>query len=531
MKRKKISTLLIGTLCVGLLSGCVGGTASTALASESQSETVSLPLTDEKVTLTMFMAMDSSYGVYSKDYNDSEFFKELEARTNVHIEFITPAEGEETNSFNLMFTSGELPDIITWATNYTNGGLTGGIEDGYYLDLTDLIPEYMPNYNAIRTSSERLIKDTTMDDGRLGAVYEIRTDTEGPWMGYQVNQNWLDELDLDTPVTYDDWEKMLTAFKEEKGAYAPLALTGLGYDYYDILSAGFGASHTFLNMDGTVVYSPVTENWKEYLTLMNDWYSKGLIDPDFMTRGSFASDMELITSEQTGCWVSMVKLASAYDVANENINTVAIQNPVKAEGDTTHSRVPDSVATAQPVAISADCKYPELALKWLDYLFSEEGSMLASYGIEDVSYTVDENGTVSFTDLINQNPDGYDQNASMLIYALVPSKLSSSYHFDREYLNMREKDLESYSIWGQDWEKDDWVMPGFITLTSDETSQYSVIYNDVNSYMNECTLKFITGVMDINGADWDTYVSTIEGMGIQTCIDIQQAALDRYNAR
>ena len=49
--------------------------------------------------------------------------------------------------------------------------------------------------------------------------------------------------------------------------------------------------------------------------------------------------------------------------------------------------------------------------------------------------------------------------------------------------------------------------------------------------MNECTLKFITGVMDVNGADWDTYVDTIKGMGIDTCVQIQQAALDRYNER
>ena len=74
-------------------------------------------------------------------------------------------------------------------------------------------------------------------------------------------------------------------------------------------------------------------------------------------------------------------------------------------------------------------------------------------------------------------------------------------------------------------------MPGFVTLTPDETSEYSVIYNDVSSYMNECTLKFITGVMDVNGADWDTYVDTIKGMGIDTCVQIQQAALDRYNER
>ncbi|MBQ3106402.1 MAG: hypothetical protein IJC51_02865 [Eggerthellaceae bacterium] len=40
-------------------------------------------------------------------------------------------------------------------------------------------------------------------------------------------------------------------------------------------------------------------------------------------------------------------------------------------------------------------------------------------------------------------------------------------------------------------------------------------------------LKFITGVEDID-AMWDTYVKTLEDFGLQTMLDVQQAALERY---
>lgn len=53
---------------------------------------------------------------------------------------------------------------------------------------------------------------------------------------------------------------------------------------------------------------------------------------------------------------------------------------------------------------------------------------------------------------------------------------------------MNEKDVESYEIRAQDWEKDDYCIPGAVSMTMDET-----------------TLKFITGVPDPDGSDWDDY--------------------------
>ncbi len=42
---------------------------------------------------------------------------------------------------------------------------------------------------------------------------------QSPYAGLMIRKDWLDELGLEIPVTYDDWEIVLTKFKEEKGAY------------------------------------------------------------------------------------------------------------------------------------------------------------------------------------------------------------------------------------------------------------------------------------------------------------------------
>ncbi len=50
----------------------------------------------------------------------------------------------------------------------------------------------------------------------------------------------------------------------------------------------------FFQMDGKVFYGPARQGWKDYLTLMNRWYQKGLIDVDYMTGNSTYADSKMI---------------------------------------------------------------------------------------------------------------------------------------------------------------------------------------------------------------------------------------------
>ena len=56
--------------------------------------------------------------------------------------------------------------------------------------------------------------------------------------------------------------------------------------------------------------------------------------------------------------------------------------------------------------ISSGCEHPEIVLKWIDYLFSDEGSRFASYGTEGKTYTLDKDQNPVFTDLILHNSVG-----------------------------------------------------------------------------------------------------------------------------
>ena len=68
-----------------------------------------------------------------------------------------------------------------------------------------------------------------------------------------------------------------------------------------------------------------------------------------------------------------------------------------------------------------------------------------------------------------------------------------------------------------------------ITPNAEESKEIARIMTEVNTYRDECTLKFILGTMDMS--EWDNYVSTIKSMGIDKVLEMENAALERYNAR
>lgn len=500
---------------------------------EAEDGKITLPLSAEKVTLTMYAGpMDGNFAAVAKDYNENAFFQELEKRTNVHIEFQTVPMGS-ADAFNLMIASGELPDLIYGPGAYQDG-MDAAIDDGYYLDMTPYLETHLPNYNKLRTQNEEMKRNSTTDSGRIAAVYQIYQTEQSPWMGLMIRKDWLNELNLEVPTTVSEWETVLTAFKEEKGAYAPMSLGGdLGlYGQGFGISGGTVFSSPWQNVDGKVVFSNTSDNMKAFLTVLADWYKKGLIDPDFMTKQSaFFADTAMVTTGQTGIFNSIYTLPDMFKGASEDkdFEVVAIKNPIPDSGEEGRVGYVIPVIGGAGMAVSADSKNKELAMKWLDYMYSEEGALLANYGVENDTFTFNEQGKPVFTEKITKNPDGMAMAQAMAFYTLPPSFLACYYDWTRELAGVSESSIHMMDVWKE--QKTDYNYPAQATMTNEENREFASLYtSNIQTYAAEKITQFITGVNDIN-TEWDNYVSTIKDLGIDRCIEIKQAALDRYLAR
>lgn len=551
---KKLVALLLSLALVLSLGACGGngGSSTSSEASpsstteesgaaaesgdESQAETAEtgefqLPIVDEPTTLSYFVADDSNAAIMTTDWNDNEFYQEMERRTGVHLEFEMVSSADYQTNFNLMIASGNLADMIYVGASYYAEGVDAAIDDGYFLDLTDLVDEYMPNYERIRTSDVQYELLSTTDSGRLGAVYELRQSKQGPWLGLWIRQDWLDDLNLDTPVTFDDYHEVLTAFKNEKGATAPLILNFSGSDgEFGTMSGGLNVLNSWqLDETGKVNFGPYMDAWKEYVTIMHQWYTEGLIDPDFMATDERTADMAKVVTGASGLFAALYTMPSVYEAASEdpNMNLAPVNPPVMNEGDEGHIRLRDSY-TSGNTAISADSENWEVALRWLDYLYTDEGALLANYGVEGDTFEFDENGKPVFTDKILNNENGWTMTQTVASYLCPSAGIANWSDWTRELAGVPEKDQACYDVWSEF--SDDWRLPSSVTLTQDESTERAALYADISTIVKEQTAQFISGALDIE-SNWDAYISALEASGMERAIEITQAAYDRYLAR
>lgn len=209
---------------------------------------------------------------------DTEFSKELQKRTGVKVKYIHPAGGQTVESFNLLAASGDLPDIVEhgWI-NLVSGGPQGAIQNGTILPLNDLIKEYAPNLTKYLKENPEIDKMIKTDDGSYYAFPFIRGD-EKLYVSYGpiVRADWLKELGLDKPVTTDDWEKMLIAFRDKKGATAPLS-AGTDPTATNAMFALVGAKTDFYVEDGTVHFGVTDEGFKDALVLIEPLIRKARV--------------------------------------------------------------------------------------------------------------------------------------------------------------------------------------------------------------------------------------------------------------
>lgn len=562
MKRSKLLALLLSSLlAISLFTGCSGETpsdsstsnadnhSSSSLSDETTDGTssspeageVSLPIVEEPLTITWFMGSNSSLTALVDNLNETPFFQELEKRTNIHIDFHHPATGNESTAYNLLFASGDLPDLVTHTSPGYPGGLDACIDDGYILDLTELVPQYCPNYMAALNQfaenyDENVLRSAYTGKGRIGAVGGLMQEPQGPWAGLYVRGDWLEACGLDTPETFDDWEEMLTAFKEKMGATAPMLLYKNGYDnVFNNICMGFGVTSGWYQVDGQVKFGPAEEGWREYVTLMNDWYEKGLIDPDFMASTAAASilpDTAMVTTGKTGAFVGIYTNVAVWEAAIEGDQDsfIPVYTPVKQEGDTHNFQSVDlSAATAtMGLSVSAKSEHVEECLKLFDYWFSEEGALFCNYGLENDTFQFNEEGDPVFTDKILHNPDGLSFAQAMAYYTFPPS--GPVYQdWTRELGSVPEKDIVCYDVWGKGTNSQDMPTPDVLGMDPELYSEWSSIMTNIQTVVDESTPQFISGVRSLD--EYDAYLQTLKDFHVDRAVEIVQQAYDDFISR
>lgn len=523
-------------MAIALLAGCGTGNVtespaptstptpsggqSTETSAPTEPEELSLPLADEKTTFTGWITSTAIATQVHTGLNDNPTFQELENRTNIHIDWSHPAQGGETEALNLMLTSNEFTDfIVTLGPGDFTGGFDKLIDDQVIINLKDMVEKYSPNYLQALKRNETVYKQVLTDTGALPAYRMLLTEPQLCYLGYYARNDLLEQVGYTKePVTYDDWHEMLLALKGTTNKQ-PM------YLFESVLIPGYGVTSDFVQVDGRAVYGPMTDEYRQYLEMVSTWFEEGLIDSDFMTRIHFYLDFGEFMARNFALYPMV---SGFYDVFTANgLQIMALPYAKLNAGDKRYINSGSAESTLQGStgAITTDCEDPALLMRWFDYLYSEDGSMLASFGIEDLTYTLVE-GKPVYTDLIMNNEDSLTPGDAKTAYTF-PMLLPFLVQTEREYVTLSPDAFHATEIWETDWDRAN-SRTLYGDLTTEESVEYSAKFNDINTYVSEFKAQVISGSKELNDTTWNEYVNQIKSMGIERCIELKQNAYNRF---
>lgn len=530
MKKIRKAFVLFFCVCL-LLTGCAGSneTAETTAGNVKVNGDKIYPLqTDSE--LTVWCSLNSLLSTNYSNLGETPFGKELEKRTGVHVNYDHPAQGQEGEQFNLLLASNDLPDIISY--NWMGFGPEKAIKNGYITELDDVFKKYAPNLSAFLEANEELAVMAKTDSGKYYAFPFFRGEEELCfYTGPILRKDWLDELGLELPETIEEWETMLRAFKEEKGADVPLSVSMDSFQN-GFLTGAFGVKNgIYLSKDDKVKYGPLEPEYKEFLKLMNKWYKEGLLDKNFAGIDATQLQTNMLNS-RTGATFgtasgNMGRWLDAMATEKTSFDLVGAKYPVMNKGDKAPFAKADWQFTPGGArGITSQCKNVELAARWLDYGYGEEGHMFMNFGAEGISYNMVD-GYPKLTETITKNPE---TPMSLMLPQYLMGSYSGPFVQDRrivEQVQNYPQQRAAVKLWAEtDATKRN--MPP-ITHTSDEDSEYTRIMGTVVTFVSEKSCDFIIGTESFD--KYDEFIEEIKAMGAEDALKIKEQALKRYRAR
>ncbi|MGI6336304.1 MAG: hypothetical protein ACOXZM_04490 [Eubacteriales bacterium] len=304
--------------------------------------------------------------------------QELEKRMNVKIDWRKYVGTAYAEALSVTLASQDLPDLV-----YGVASDDSWISFGAVIPLEDYMEEYTPNYVSYLSDAD--MPYITYGDGHIYGIYSIVGFNAN--MSTMIRRDWLDTLDLEEPVTLEDWDKTLTAFKDgdpngngqadEIPMIAPL--TPIEY--------AFGLLGSYIETEYGLIDRYEAPYYMDYVAFCADWYKRGLIDMEYLTRAQNPdANRQLLYNSIAGVYygapseLTIITTALRESIPNAVLGAIA---PTEGPGG---RNVPSRAKFNWPFSISVQAKDVEKLLTYMDWMFTEDGYLLNNFGVEGEHY-------------------------------------------------------------------------------------------------------------------------------------------------
>ena len=452
MKRKVVSLMLVSAMVAGMLAGCGsdsgsskgGSSTETGSAAEASSSGETADDADDKSPITFeYFNADGKNGNW-----DNPVAKAITEATGVTLDVSYPvaSQGDAKEDIALMIANDEYPDMI-----YAKGSATDLYQAGALIDMTDLIEKYGPNIKKMYGAEMEKLKWSQDDPGIYQLSYAgVNQKTLTTGGSCQIQWAALKENDYKYPKTLDEYEKMIKSYlaahpKTEDGLDM-IGITMSASDWHWMITLGNPAGliadaspdngQWIIDDEYNVHYKHVTDEEKEYFKWLCRMYNEGILDPNFATQ----TDDDYIAKVASGRVVAITDAEWHYSqceatlVADGKVDQTYVGLPVTLREDQVEKALLyQGTTVGWGIGITKSCEDPVRAIKFLDYLCSDEGQSLYHWGIEGENYFLDDDGQPYRTDeevaKAQSDPD-YAKNTGIDNYTGFPIYGTGSYSED-----------------------------------------------------------------------------------------------------
>ena len=329
------------------------------------------------------------------------YFPAIETMTGVHVS-IDWQESEGYSSAvatTLLVGKEELPDII----NPTDFGVMELADDGLIIPL-DAYLDLMPD--IVRAVGEEHMDAWRSSDGHIYTIPSVST-IRGSF-SMMLRQDWLEALEMDLPETWQDWLAYWKGVRDndlngngDPSDEIPLALaeSADGERCLTLLLNAFGIAASndtqfCVLEDGTYTMIYEHPRYPAFLEAMSELYAEGILVEGYESF-SYASIEQAMGNNTLGSTMTFAASGAQTNTLRESgvenalwISTQPVAGPY---GD----RMIQERELISPIWCITAGAYEkgkaEDIIRFFNWCYTEEGSRLYNYGIEGVSYTL-ENG-------------------------------------------------------------------------------------------------------------------------------------------
>lgn len=482
----------------------------------------------------------------TESLENMDWLAEAEERAGVEIQWEeVSADWDERK--NAMLAGGDIPDLIVGPNAITDGDFAQFT--GLFQDLDELM-EHAPNVQTMFEEKQELEVMATQPSGEVFGLPKYQRYWPNAATMQFINTDWLDNLGLDVPVTWDDLHEVLLAFKEEDANGSGDPNDEIPFDWAPVGTGGFGFFHptVFLGStgitpsesgtgyfaeDGELKNFFMDERYKDVVVFLSKLYEDGLINQEVFTQEYTAyqsmgrGDGDTAKVGFTFGWEATDRFGNELAPQYESIPPLKVSDESTDDLRWSYDKNVLNYGTNM-VQMSSETEEKEAAMRFINELYDPKTSMQVLFGSIGESIEDHGDGTYSVLPPSDESMDpgtwkwtkSWADNGPMYIADSLELELGT----DMQEGNLQQ---EAYQEAYERIDTDLDVYPGvFIKYTQEDNNTMSLRNTEL---MNLAMAKFAEWVTEGNIDDeWDWYLDQLTTMGMPENLELMQPYYDQY---